>query len=138
MTSANNDSRVDDAGWVVDTGTDLDQWPVGTVLLRVTAAGSMSYWVRGSTPERLVLEPRYRARPTFDLKPHHLEALVFLQRHPGDEIGVIETEEQFAAAIVFSDLIGAGFVTGTLRPGGGGCRLTIRGEFAIAELAVMQ
>jgi hypothetical protein len=74
----------------------------------------------------------------FQLRPHHVQALSFLQRNPGDEIGAINSEEQLAAAFVYSELLREGLITGTLRPGGGGVRLTRQGEFAIAEFGVSQ
>lgn len=76
--------------------------------------------------------------PKLQLRPHHIQALAFLQQHPGDEIGVVNTEEQLAAAFVYTELLRAGLITGTLRPGGGGVCLTPRGEFAIAEFGACQ
>jgi hypothetical protein len=73
-----------------------------------------------------------------ELKEHHLTALRFLRDHPGDEIGPVDTEEKLAAAIVFTQLINAGFIVGNLAPGGGGCRLSPTGVLAIIECGTSQ
>lgn len=72
------------------------------------------------------------------LSSEHMMAMWFLKQHPGDEVGVVDTEEQLAAAIIFSELIGAGYVRGTLVPGAGGCRLTELGEFVVADAGRVQ
>jgi hypothetical protein len=73
-----------------------------------------------------------------ELKEHHLTALRFLRDHPGDEIGVVDSEAKLAAAIVYTQLINAGFIVGNLTPGGGGCRLAPKGALAIIDCGAAQ
>ena len=52
------------------------------------------------------------------MKPHERQALLFLASGP-DQIGVIETDEQMAAAMVFIDLERRGYLTSQSMPEGG-------------------
>jgi hypothetical protein len=78
------------------------------------------------------------AHNKLNLRPHHLEALVFLRGEPGHEIGVVDSECKLAAAYVFAQLRNAGYVDGGFTEGSGGLRLTPMGEFAIAEQGTAQ
>lgn len=73
-----------------------------------------------------------------DLRPHHMEALVFLRGDPGHVIGEIDSECKLAAAVVFAQLKNAGYIDGFFTEGNGGLRLTPMGEFAIAEQGTAQ
>lgn len=67
-----------------------------------------------------------------------MQALAFLRDNPGDEIGIIDSDEKIAAAIVFAELKNAGVVDGGFVTGSGGLRLTQLGEFTIAEQGTVQ
>lgn len=77
-------------------------------------------------------------QPGLVLRPHHLQALEFLRRNPGDEIGEIDSECKLAAAVVFAQLKNAGYIDGFFTEGSGGLRLTPMGELAIAEQGTAQ
>jgi hypothetical protein len=68
---------------------------------------------------------------TEELRPHELDALRFLAKGP-DTVGVIDSEEKLAAAIVFSDLKLKGLVVATLGPDGPTFHISPSGRRAIA------
>jgi hypothetical protein len=70
------------------------------------------------------------------LRDHELQALRFLAANGPHQVGVIDDEGKFAAALVFVGLTHKGCVVGDVEPGVGPTyHLTAKGHAAIAAAA---